>query len=132
MRCKNCGIANPAVYYFTGEDDDVLADSYEDVLDYACEHRDKAYYIGTLVVFKRKESNQWETIDGQQRLTTLTLLMAHLKNNTTLDFDWFRKCPMHFESRPHSSDTLQAIFEYQSMICELTGMWVKPIASSMI
>lgn len=80
----------------------------EDVLDYACEHSDKTYYIGTLVVFKR--DSQWETIDGQQRLTTLTLLISYLKTRSNLDSSWCAKCPIHFESRPNSSETIQSVF----------------------
>ena len=46
----------------------------------ACEknkEQDKKYYIGSLVVYRR-ENDDFEVIDGQQRLTTLTLIMHHL------------------------------------------------------
>ncbi|HHV6977271.1 TPA: DUF262 domain-containing protein, partial [Haemophilus influenzae] len=46
----------------------------------ACEknkEQDKNYYIGSLVVYRR-ENDDFEVIDGQQRLTTLTLIMHHL------------------------------------------------------
>lgn len=46
----------------------------------ACEktkEQDKNYYIGSLVVYRR-ENSDFEVIDGQQRLTTLTLIMHHL------------------------------------------------------
>ena len=46
----------------------------------ACEktkEQDKNYYIGSLVVYRR-DSGDFEVIDGQQRLTTLTLIMHHL------------------------------------------------------
>ena len=46
----------------------------------ACEktkEQDKNYYIGSLVVYRR-DSGNFEVIDGQQRLTTLTLIMHHL------------------------------------------------------
>lgn len=39
--------------------------------------QDKNYYIGSLVVYRR-ENSEFEVIDGQQRLTTLTLIMHHL------------------------------------------------------
>ena len=39
--------------------------------------QDKNYYIGSLVVYRR-ENDDFEVIDGQQRLTTLTLIMHHL------------------------------------------------------
>ena len=46
----------------------------------ACEknkEQDKNYYIGSLVVYCRGNGD-FEVIDGQQRLTTLTLIMHHL------------------------------------------------------
>ena len=46
----------------------------------ACEQnkeQDKNYYIGSLVVYCR-ENGDFEVIDGQQRLTTLTLIMHYL------------------------------------------------------
>ena len=39
--------------------------------------QDKNYYIGSLVV-SRRENGDFEVIDGQQRLTTLTLIMHYL------------------------------------------------------
>jgi hypothetical protein len=39
--------------------------------------QDKNYYIGSLVVCRR-ENGDFEVIDGQQRLTTLTLIMHYL------------------------------------------------------
>lgn len=84
----------------------------DDVLD-ACQ-KDAPYYIGTLVVFKRKDGTL-EVIDGQQRLTTLTLLALCLDNNENsncaqylLDF---KKPNIYFESRPQSHETLQLLFD---------------------
>jgi hypothetical protein len=51
----------------------------QDVFDYHNDHADKTYYIGTLVVFARKDG-RFEVIDGQQRFTTLSLLASWLKN----------------------------------------------------
>lgn len=54
-----------------------------DIADYACAGTSKKYYLGSLVVFKRGDGrggSYYETIDGQQRLTTLTLLACALKN----------------------------------------------------
>ncbi len=41
--------------------------------------QDKPYYIGSLVVYKRKDG-KGEVIDGQQRLTALSILLSVLKN----------------------------------------------------
>ena len=40
----------------------------------------KNYYIGTLVVYVRKDE-RLEVIDGQQRFTTLSLILAYLKKS---------------------------------------------------
>ncbi|MHB8115494.1 MAG: DUF262 domain-containing protein [Acidithiobacillus ferrivorans] len=82
----------------------------QDVIDYLpC---DQYYYIGTLVVFERKEksSTSYETIDGQQRLTTLSLLASFLKNRGIGDLSWLTKPVIHFESRENSQSTFAAIF----------------------
>lgn len=58
----------------------------QDIYDYAKdnvennENEKKKYYIGTLVVRPDKEKNTFEVIDGQQRLTTLSMLVAYLNN----------------------------------------------------
>lgn len=60
----------------------------------ACQKSKDNYYIGSLVVYKR-ENGDFEVIDGQQRLTTLTLIMHHLfKNGFTRN--------VYFEHRKNS------------------------------
>lgn len=59
--------------------DDEISSLLQDIKN-ACEknkEQDKNYYIGSLVVYRR-ENDDFEVIDGQQRLTTLTLIMHHL------------------------------------------------------
>lgn len=51
-----------------------ISDSYQS---------DKPYYIGSLVVFTRLDESA-EVIDGQQRLTALSILLAVLKNEFKL------------------------------------------------
>ncbi len=61
----------------------------------------KEYYIGTLVTFKRDSS--YEVVDGQQRLTALTILLSlsELKDSINL----------HFEARSKSEYALARIKE---------------------
>lgn len=47
----------------------------------AYEKNENNYYIGSLVIYKRGNGDL-EVIDGQQRLTTLTLIMHYLKSDT--------------------------------------------------
>ena len=88
----------------------------QDIIDYLPAGRN--YYIGTLVVFERPERHEdnrtiFETIDGQQRLTTLSLLASYLKNETNCDVKWYEKLTIDFDSRKHSSQTFSAIFKGQ-------------------
>jgi len=87
----------------------------QDVIDYLPKKDDEArnYYIGTLVVYERPDSKTpvFETIDGQQRLTTLSLLASYLKNTRLVDLAWYSNLSIHFDSREHSRATFSAIFE---------------------
>ena len=78
-----------------------------DINDYANEKTNQNYYIGTLVVFKR-DDEYFETIDGQQRLTTLSILLSVLKNkfNKEINFNHL----LSYESREVSTKTLEFIY----------------------
>ncbi|BBF77827.1 DUF262 domain-containing HNH endonuclease family protein [Acinetobacter baumannii] len=85
-----------------------------DQLNYGQTQGNKKYYIGTLVVFERNDGT-YEIIDGQQRFTTLTLLVICLKRlskeeKNVLDMSWFNQFNLDFESRPKSSLTFEALF----------------------
>ena len=87
----------------------------QDVIDYLPK-QDKPvsnYYIGSLVVYERPDTKTpvFETIDGQQRLTTLSLLASYLKKTEALDLTWYPSQSIHFDSREHSRATFTAIFE---------------------
>lgn len=92
-------------------DEGEITQLIQDVIDYST--REQHYYIGTLVVFKRLAANGhtvYETIDGQQRLTTLSLLLSFLKNETEQDTSWYGRLALDFECREHSQRTFSAIF----------------------
>ncbi|OOS02020.1 hypothetical protein B0186_01270 [Canicola haemoglobinophilus] len=57
------------------------------------------YYIGSLVVFKR--DNNFEVIDGQQRLTTLSILLSSLENKRNIN--------LSFQHREASNNSLKKI-----------------------
>lgn len=65
------------------------------------------YYLGTLVVMQR-EDGVLEVVDGQQRLTTLTLLFRHL--------GLISQCNLSFENRQSATSFLQAFFE-ENRVC---------------
>ena len=86
----------------------------QDVLDYQQSKPSQTYYIGTLVVFERKDGS-FEVIDGQQRFTTLTLLAFALKrlssaNKSRVDISWYNAPNLNFESRQKSSVTFERLF----------------------
>lgn len=89
----------------------------QDIIDYLPEN--KNYYIGTLVVHERPQAENtpnstpaiFETIDGQQRLTTLSLLTAYLNKNKELNITKCDAINIFFDGREHSTATLAAIFE---------------------
>jgi uncharacterized protein with ParB-like and HNH nuclease domain len=60
------------------------------------------YYLGSLVV-NHLEPNVYEVIDGQQRLTTLFLLLSFLNDPSV------NKRSLRFEARENSNKTLQDI-----------------------
>jgi hypothetical protein len=96
-------------------DEGEITQLIQDIIDYLPAKGAAAqnYYIGTLVVFERKESKPplFETIDGQQRLTTLSLLASYLKNTRAADLSWYQDLRIHFDSREHSRKTFAAIFK---------------------
>ncbi|MCW2258675.1 MULTISPECIES: DUF262 domain-containing protein [Sphingobacterium] len=81
----------------------------QDIIDYIPEKRN--YYIGTLVVFERNEKGThfFDTIDGQQRLTTFSILLSVLQNEYKV-IDWFKENLLSFESRPLSQNGLDFSF----------------------
>lgn len=85
----------------------------KDIYDYSkrTDANEKKYYIGTLVIWERKEEGTllYETIDGQQRLTTLNILFTVLKNEFDAKLDDFTP-NLKYANRPTSSYTLEHIF----------------------
>lgn len=73
-------------------------------LENACQKSKDNYYIGSLVVYKR-ENGDFEVIDGQQRLTTLTLIMHYLCMNELYEKDFTRN--VYFEHRKDSDWALE-------------------------
>lgn len=82
----------------------------QDIADFASTKKEKKYYIGSLVVFVRSKDGQeyFETIDGQQRFTTLTILMNVLKTMPEVKemVSWFVPGRLIYDHRPESDDAL--------------------------
>lgn len=88
----------------------------EDISDYAAKAKDgdrQNYYIGSLVVYERGrgEDVYYETIDGQQRLTTLTILLCAMKNMyKDFDYSWLKKVNLSYDHREKAVNTLDDLF----------------------
>lgn len=70
------------------------------------------YYIGSLVVYPRAnyQVEHYEVLDGQQRFTTLTLLVCYLKYRLPKVFNNYTRLNLSFQSRPNAQTTLANIF----------------------
>lgn len=85
----------------------------QDIIDYSIHHPNKNYYIGTLVVASESKNNTryFSTIDGQQRLTTLTILSSVIKHKyQDIDLAWFNNLNLHYASREKSTLSINAAF----------------------
>lgn len=76
---------------------DEIAALVHDVWD-ACEKKKDAYFIGTLVTFD-KGDRTFEVIDGQQRLTTLYLILKALKQEVRNE--------LTYRARKRSNETIK-------------------------
>ncbi len=89
----------------------------EDIADYASIKKDKKYYIGSAVVFARNNGSEeyYETIDGQQRLTTLTILMIVLTqiNEAQDKMTWFKEANLSYDHRNEADEAIRLIAKKQ-------------------
>jgi uncharacterized protein with ParB-like and HNH nuclease domain len=89
---------------YAWEKDEIQA-LIQDVYD-ASNALKKTYYIGTLVSHYDKNKNVFEVIDGQQRLTTIYLILCALRIPP--------KNKLTYRSRKKSNDALEKIWEASS------------------
>lgn len=100
--------------------DDEITALVKDIYDSIEYGTNKPYYIGTLVTFKRPgQDNVYEVIDGQQRLTTIYILL------TVLAAKFADKCPtalefknlssrLTYSARKVSAFTIENLADYES------------------
>ena len=91
---------------YAWEEDEITA-LIKDVYDSWQKHSDAPYYIGTLVTYKR-EDNEYEVIDGQQRLTTIYILLKALKVENI-------KNKLTYSARKSSVSTIQKLECYPNL-----------------
>ncbi|MFC0308465.1 DUF262 domain-containing protein [Gallibacterium trehalosifermentans] len=81
----------------------------QDILEAKSKNNGRNYYIGSLVVAKRKDS--YEVIDGQQRLTTLKLLLSYHSTNKNINLTF-----EHRDESNHSLNNLGKNNQYNNSI----------------
>jgi hypothetical protein len=83
----------------------------QDILDVAeqADEYTKSYYIGSLVAYRR-DNGSFETIDGQQRHTTLSIIVSVLRNEFSVSMNNITRSNLGFDSRPKSDETLRTMF----------------------
>lgn len=87
-----------------------------DVKDYFTEESGKKYYLGTLIVDKvPHKAAVYETIDGQQRLTTINIICCAMREMDLEISQYFQEPIISFESRKNADDTLAFIYHYKSV-----------------
>ncbi|AQV15320.1 MULTISPECIES: DUF262 domain-containing protein [Acinetobacter calcoaceticus/baumannii complex] len=57
---------------------DQAAELFDDLFDFHSSELEEGYFLGSIVLIKEESSQYAEVIDGQQRLTTLTILLSVL------------------------------------------------------
>ncbi len=60
--------------------EDEAKELFDDLYDFYRNEEEKNYFLGSIVLVKKNDKPQSEVIDGQQRLTTLTILLAIITN----------------------------------------------------
>lgn len=53
---------------------------FDDLYGFYKQKTDESYFLGSIVVIKKDHQPQADVVDGQQRLTSLTILIAALTN----------------------------------------------------
>ncbi len=92
---------------YAWEDDEISA-LIQDVWD-ACEHKLPVYYVGTLVCYDRGDQ-RFEIIDGQQRLTTIRLILGVFADDKTVV-----RNPLTYTARKRSADTIKAVPDFSNL-----------------
>ncbi|MDR3203823.1 MAG: DUF262 domain-containing HNH endonuclease family protein [Deltaproteobacteria bacterium] len=69
-------------YAWTVEETSAL---FDDLIDFYNQQKDDSYFLGSIVLIKEEGNPKSEVIDGQQRLTTLTILLAAIASNLSGD-----------------------------------------------
>ena len=77
-----------------------VTDLLEDILEFQYKDKEKGeFYCLQPIVVSENENKSWEVIDGQQRLTTLYILLSYLEEARKIMFSSFEKFSISYETR---------------------------------
>lgn len=80
----------------------------DDVNNDAVAAPSRSYYLQPIVVMRRESEDRWELVDGQQRLTTLYLIVKYLR-----DSNWLPRAQVNYsldyETRENSREYLDTL-----------------------
>ncbi|MFG0773198.1 DUF262 domain-containing protein, partial [Vibrio plantisponsor] len=100
------------------EIEQLIQDIYDASDSDGSEEQEKNYFLGSLVVYERERQlntqvQVYETIDGQQRHTTLSILLAFLKHQSALNQTGLENLGLNlsFDSRPKSVRALNDLYD---------------------
>ncbi len=99
----------------------------QDVADFTKNKKENDYYIGTLVAYERIVDGkpQYEIIDGQQRFTTIVILLSVIRNEYdgyNIDID---RLNLAFDCREKSTKALSSIFENSTKVGDENTMIIQ-------
>lgn len=64
---------------------DQASELFDDLYDFYVREKEDTYFLGSIVLIKEEGKPYSEVIDGQQRLTTLTILLSSITSNLSGD-----------------------------------------------
>ncbi len=77
-----------------------VIDLLEDILEFQQKDKEKGeFYCLQPIVVTERENKTWEVIDGQQRLTTLYIILAYLEKAREILFNSSKKFSISYETR---------------------------------
>ena len=77
-----------------------VTDLLDDILEFQKKDKEKGeFYCLQPIVVTKNENDDWEVIDGQQRLTTLHILLSYLEEARKIMFSSSEKFSISYETR---------------------------------
>jgi hypothetical protein len=83
-----------------------VEDLFSDLYDFYSKEKEEGYFLGSIVLIKDESNPHAEVIDGQQRLTTLTILMSAITSQ--LSGDWKTEFEVHIREKGNHFKNLKA------------------------